>query len=160
MDSARAKDLREHLDRERAAVHARIRFATLFPRGITGRSGDAPRDPIVLFRLIYDRDDDSLFGSLADETEDFVEEASPGLFLRCRIESYKPIGFEVLDFASSRTAGREALLKAFPEAARMETSVTVELRMPLGEVERRLQQIVPADWPTLDAEALSFKPRG
>lgn len=148
MDAIRAKKIRTQLDQERSAVRSRIRLASIFPRGVIGRSGEEPTDPIVTIDLSYDREDDSLFGTMDPRIEAFTEETDTGLLLRCRLDNYQPVGFELLD-VNANSAARALLTGAFPETdSVIRTGHELKLSMRLGEAENRFRQLIPNDWPT------------
>lgn len=155
MDSIRAKKIRRELSRERAKVRARIRIAASFPHGIGGRAGEAPPEPIVSVEISYDPEDDSLFGTMDRLAEAFTEETEAGLLLRCRVDNYQPIGFELLDVHQHPEA-RAEVLRSFPEVdSVVRNKKEAELRLPLRQAEERFRQLVPTGWPSLTDGSLA-----
>ena len=157
MDEKSTEEIRDKLARERASVRARIRLAASLPRGIIGRSGAAPREPIVMLVLDYDPDEDILFCQLGESGDAMTEEVAESLYLRVDPTTCQPLGFEVLDYQEANKDTRRLIEGVFPEAkAAVSQGEKVILKMPRDAAEKRLRRLVPEDWPSIftDKEAL------
>lgn len=148
MDKAETEAIRRRLGKERERVRARIRTAAIFPHGIRAAAHDMP-SPTTVLSFDYDPDEDILFACVGKLRPAVVQDVGHGIHLRVDPHKFRPIGFEVLDFAKRpETISRiEEIFPGLPKAVIARKHV--ELEMSDDYAAEKLRELVPESWPTI-----------
>lgn len=151
MGEEETKALRRQLDKERAALRARVRFAASFPEGIVGSApGKTVIRPPVAISFEYDPQEDLLFAWVGDPQPAITQDGECGIHLRLDPDSYRIVGFEVVDYLKGAGEARNFLDRLFPGLShRLDQQHRLSIELPSDKVTAKLRKLVPESWPNI-----------